>query len=143
MNAEMSDGGGSGSGGAHQLEDLKEVQVGVEDVLDLLQPLLAQGAHGVANSVEAHAAGEEDEALEQCLAAGDVFELQVRDAEGELATPKKKGVGRERLYGMLVSLWNAPQRIKLLREMSPGGLTALTAATVLSRSSPAPDEFSH
>lgn len=73
---------------AHQLEDFKEVQVGVEDVLNLLQPLLAQGAHGVANSVEAHAAGEDDEALEQGLAAGDVFELQVRDAIGELAKQK-------------------------------------------------------
>lgn len=70
----------------HQFEDFKEVQVGVEDVLDLLQPLLAQGAHGVANPVEAHAAGEDDEALEQGLAAGDVFELQVRDAVGKLDT---------------------------------------------------------
>lgn len=74
-------------GVTHQLEDFKEVQVGVEDVLDLLQPLLAQGTHGVANSVEAHAAGEDDEALEQGLAAGNVFELQVRDAVGKLATP--------------------------------------------------------
>lgn len=75
---------------AHQSEDFKEVQVGVEDVLDLLQPLLAQGAHGVANPVEAHAAGEDDEALEQGLAAGDVFELQVRDAVGKLSTRTKK-----------------------------------------------------
>lgn len=73
-----------------QLEDFKKVQVGVEDVLDLLQPLLAQGAHGVANSVQAHAAGEDDEALEQGLAAGDVFELQVWDAIGELAVQKKE-----------------------------------------------------
>lgn len=75
---------------AHQLEDFKEVQVGVEDVLDLLQPLLAQGAHGVADSVEAHAAGEDDEALQQGLAAGDVFELQIRDAVGELAGQRKR-----------------------------------------------------
>lgn len=74
----------------HQSEDFKEVQVGVEDVLDLLQPLLAQGAHGVANPVEAHAAGEDDEALEQGLAAGDVFELQVRDAIGKLDTHTQK-----------------------------------------------------
>lgn len=77
-----------GRGVAHQLEDFKEVEVGVKDVLDGLQPLLAQGAHGVANTVEAHAAGEDDEALEQGLAAGDVFELQVRDAVGKLATAR-------------------------------------------------------
>lgn len=113
---------------AHQLEDFKEVQVGVEDVLDLLQPLLAQGAHGVANSVEAHAAGEDDEALEQGLAAGDVFELQVRDAIGELATQEKKEEKekKKRTHGMLILLWNVPQRIKMLREMSPDGLTPQT-----------------
>lgn len=88
---------------AHQLEDFKEVQVGVEDVLDLLQPLLAQGAHGVANSVEAHAAGEDDEAFEQGLAAGDVFELQVRDAIGKLATQKKKKGKRKEKK----NTWNA------------------------------------
>lgn len=118
-----------GPGVTHQLEDFKEVQVGVEDVLDLLQPLLAQGAHGVANSVEAHAAGEDDEALEQGLAAGDVFELQVRDAIGELAMQKNKREKKKRLYGMLILLWNIPQRIKLLHEMSPGSLTPHTPPT--------------
>lgn len=58
---------------AHQFEDLEEVQVGIEDVLYPLQPLLAQGTHGVADPVEPHATGEDDEALQQGLAAGDVF----------------------------------------------------------------------
>lgn len=68
----------------HQFEDFEEVQVGVEGVLDLLQPLLAHGAHGVADAVEAHAAGKEEEPLQQGLAAGDVLQLEVRDAEGKL-----------------------------------------------------------
>lgn len=46
--------------------------------------------------MEAHAAGEDDEALEQGLAAGDVFELQVRDAVGELAAQKKEKEKKEK-----------------------------------------------
>lgn len=88
----------------HQFEDFEEVQVGVEDVLDLLQPLLAHGAHGVADAVEAHAAGKEEEPLQQGLAAGDVLQLQVGDAEGKLwggsgeaegSTGAKRGFSKE------------------------------------------------
>lgn len=90
----------------HQFEDFEEVQVGVEDVLDLLQPLLAHGAHGVADAVEAHAAGKEEEPLQQGLAAGDVLQLQVGDAEGKLwggwggrqvegSTGAKRGLSKE------------------------------------------------
>lgn len=68
----------------HQLEDLEEVQIGVQDVLDLLQPLLTHGTHGVTDAVEAHAAGKEDESLQQGLAAGYVLELKVGDTEGKL-----------------------------------------------------------
>lgn len=69
----------------HQSEYFEEVQVGVNDVLDALQPLLAQGTHGVADAVQPHSpTGEYDEALQQGLAAGDIFELQVWDAEGKL-----------------------------------------------------------
>lgn len=68
----------------HQSEDFEEVQVGVQDVLDLLQLLLTHGAHGVADPVEAHAAGKEDESLQQGLAAGYVLQLKVGDAEGKL-----------------------------------------------------------
>lgn len=68
----------------HLLEDFEEVQVGVQGVLDLLQPLLTHGAHGVADAVEAQAAGKEEEFLQQGLAAGDVLQLQVGDAEGKL-----------------------------------------------------------
>lgn len=77
----------------HQFEDFEEVEVSVEDVLDLLQPLLAQGTHGVADPVEPHASGEDDEALEQGLAAGYVFQLQVRDTVGKLENMKRKGKG--------------------------------------------------
>lgn len=68
----------------HQFEDFEEVQVGVQNVLDLLQPLLTHGAHGVADAVEAHAAGKNDESFKQGLAAGYVFQLKVRHTEGEL-----------------------------------------------------------
>lgn len=75
----------------HQFEDFEEIQVSIEDVLDLLQPLLAHGAHGVADPVEAHATGEDDEALEQGLVAGYVFELKVWDTVGKLGKTKGKG----------------------------------------------------
>lgn len=74
----------------HQFEDFEEVQIRIEDVLYLLKPLLAQGTHGVADPVEAHAAGEDDEALQQRLAAGYVFELQVWDAKSKLENMKKR-----------------------------------------------------
>lgn len=67
-----------------QSEDLEEVQVGVEDVLYRLQLLMGEGAHVVADRVHALTAVEEDEALQQGLAAGDVFQLQVWDPEGKL-----------------------------------------------------------
>lgn len=68
----------------HQFEDFEEVQVGVQNVLDLLQPLLTHSAHGVADPVEAHAAGKNDESFKQGLAAGYVFQLKVRDTKGKL-----------------------------------------------------------
>lgn len=49
-----------------------------------MQPLLTHGAHGVADPVEAHAAGKEDESLQQGLAAGYVLQLKVGDTEGKL-----------------------------------------------------------
>lgn len=43
--------------------------------------------------MEAHATGEDDEALQQGLAAGYVFQLQVWDTKGKLENMKKKGKG--------------------------------------------------
>lgn len=77
------------SGSTNQLEDLEEVQVGVEDVFYPLQPLLAQGAHGVADSVESHSTRENDEALQQRLAARYVLELKVRDPECKLRSSRE------------------------------------------------------
>lgn len=77
----------------HQFEDFEEVQISIEDVLYLLQPLLAEGTHGVADSVEPHATGEDDEALQQGLAAGYVFQLQVWDTKGKLGSMETKGIG--------------------------------------------------
>lgn len=75
----------------HHFEDLEEVQVSIHDVLYPLQPLLAEGTHGVADPVEPHATGEDDEALQQGLAAGYVFQLQVWDTVGKLGNMKRKG----------------------------------------------------
>lgn len=75
----------------HQFEDFEEVDVSVEDVLDLLQPLLAQGTHGIADPMEPHATGKDDEALQQGLAAGYVFQLQVWDTVSKLENMKRKG----------------------------------------------------
>ncbi len=55
--------------------------------------MLAQGTHGVADPVEPHATGEDDEALQQSLAAGYVFQLQVWDTKGKLGSMKTKGIG--------------------------------------------------
>lgn len=43
--------------------------------------------------MEPHATGEDDEALEQGLAAGYVLQLQVRDTEGKLGEIKVEGEG--------------------------------------------------
>lgn len=43
---------------ADQPEEFEEVHVGVEPVLDDLQPLRRQDAHGVPDGVESSAAGE-------------------------------------------------------------------------------------
>lgn len=74
----------------HQFEDFEEVQVGVQNVLDLLQPLLTHSAHGVPDPVEAKPAGKNDESLKQGLAAGYVFQLKVRDTKGKLRKMKEK-----------------------------------------------------
>lgn len=91
---------------AHQFEDLEEVQVGIEDVLYPLQPLLAQGTHGIADAGEPHATGEDDEALQQGLAAGDVFQLQVRDSKGKLGDVAEKRTRWDAGF----RLWDASQR---------------------------------
>lgn len=56
----------------HQPEDFEKVDIGVEFVLDDLQPLLGQGAHGIANSVEPAAAGENKESLQHVVVAGNI-----------------------------------------------------------------------
>jgi len=86
----------------YQSEEFEEVQVGVEDVLYLLQLRLAEGTHGVAHPVEPHATGEDDEALQQSLAAGDVLQLQVWDTKGKLGSVETKG--------MLGLLWDMSQK---------------------------------
>lgn len=74
----------------YQFEDFEEVQISIENVLYLLQPLLGEGTHGVADPVEPHATGEDDEALQQSLAAGYVFQLQVWDTIGKLGNIGQK-----------------------------------------------------
>lgn len=74
---------------ADQPEEFEEVYVGVEQVLDDLQPLWRQDAHGVPDGVEPSAAGEYQESLQEVKAAGDVLQMQVWDAEGELKTEDK------------------------------------------------------
>lgn len=56
-----------------QPEELEEVDVGVELVLNDLQPLSREDAHGVTNSIEPTAAREDKESLQQGQAAGDVL----------------------------------------------------------------------
>lgn len=85
----------------HQFEDFEEVQISIEDVLYPLQLLLAEGTHGVADPVEPHATGEDEEALQQGLAAGYVFQLQVWDTECKLEN--------EQMEGVLGLLWDISQ----------------------------------
>lgn len=68
----------------NQFEDLEEVQISVKDILYILQPLLAEGTHGIADPVESHSTGEDDEALQQGLTARNVFQLQIWDTIGKL-----------------------------------------------------------
>lgn len=56
-----------------QPEELEKVDIGVEFVLNDLQPLWGEDAHGIANSVESTAAGENEESLQQGQAAGNVL----------------------------------------------------------------------
>lgn len=77
----------------NQSEDLEKVQISIEDVLYLLQPLLAESTHGVADPMEAHATGEDYEALQQGLTACNVFQLQVWDTKCKLETMEEKGKG--------------------------------------------------
>ena len=69
-----------------QPKEFEEVDVGVEAVLDCLQPLGRQDAHGVADGVEAAAAWEHQDALQQTQATGDVLQVQVRHPAGKLET---------------------------------------------------------
>lgn len=68
----------------NQFEDFEEVQISIENVFYPLQSLLAEGTHGVAHTEQAPATGEDDEALQESLAAGYVFQLQVWDPVGKL-----------------------------------------------------------
>lgn len=71
------------------MDELEEVDIGIEGVLDLLQACLCEGAHGVADAVEASPAREDDEALEQFLAAGDLLQSQVWHAVRKLHANRK------------------------------------------------------
>ena len=79
-----------------QPEEFEEVDVGVEAVLDGLQPLGHQDAHGVADGVEAVAAGEHQETLQQTQATGDILEVQVRYPAGKLENGRRVKGGPER-----------------------------------------------
>lgn len=61
------------TGPTDQAEEFKEVDIGVEFVLDDLQALWSQDAHGIPNGMEASAAGKYQESLQQVQAAGDVL----------------------------------------------------------------------
>lgn len=76
--------GQSPSGFTYQLKQLEEVYVGIEHILDLLQPLLGEGAHGVADGVHPSPALEDDKAFQQGLAAGDVLQGEIWHSEGKL-----------------------------------------------------------
>lgn len=73
-----------------QLEEFEEVHVGVELLLDHLQPLRREDAHGIADAVECTAAGEDQESFQQVQAASNVFQTQVRSSKGKLVKSKKK-----------------------------------------------------
>lgn len=67
-----------------QPEEFEEVNVGVEAVLDDLQPLWGQGTHGVSDGVESSTTGEHQEPFQQPDAAGYLLQAQVWDPEGKL-----------------------------------------------------------
>lgn len=68
----------------HQMEKLEEVCVGVQRVLDLLQVLLGKGTHCLVHSLEAPWTAEDNEAIQQGLATGNIFQSQFWDAKGKL-----------------------------------------------------------
>ena len=76
-----------------QPQEFEEVDVGVEAVLDGLQPLGRQDAHGAADGVQATVAGEHQETLQQTQATGDVLEVQVRYPAGKLEDGRRVGGG--------------------------------------------------
>lgn len=86
----------------HQSEDLEEVQISIKDVLYLLQPLLAEGTHSIADAVESHSTGEDDEALQQGLTARNVFQLQVWDTIGKL----DKNASGQSIYIIFSGEWH-------------------------------------
>ena len=74
----------AGEGNTDHAEELEEVHVGMELVFDALQALRGEGADGVAHAVEPLRAREQEEALQQGLAAGDVLQTQVRHSVRKL-----------------------------------------------------------
>lgn len=72
------------------MKNLEKVQVGIEDVLYLLQPLLAEGTHGISHPMESHPTREDDETLQQSLAACYVLQLQVWDSKRKLDNTGRK-----------------------------------------------------
>lgn len=68
----------------NQLKDLEEVQISIQDILYPLEPLLAQGTHSIADPMQSHASGEEQETLQEGLTTCYVFQLQVWDSKCKL-----------------------------------------------------------
>ena len=98
----------------NQFEDFEEVQISIQDILYLLQSLLTEGTHGVAHPMEAHAAGEDDEALQQGLAAGYVFQLQVWDAKGKLKNMKNER--KSGIFSLLTQGWCLKSRLYVFKK---------------------------